>query len=111
MVTVADGLPRGSAWVIALPMAPNVPGAAKAIVLHKATETSSSAANTKSKAARLRRRRGGGVPALPGVGGTPPGRAVRVARAAPAAPAPAPTTAGPTALPRRLWIGVTLASS
>src|SRR6266568_5608616 len=104
MVTVAVGLPRGSAWVIALPMAPNVPGAAKAIVLHKATETSSSAANTKSKAARLRRRRGGGVPVLPGGGGAPPGRAVRAAIAAPAAPAP--TTAGPTAgifpLPRRL---------
>src|SRR2546422_1012766 len=116
MVTVAVGLPTGSAWVNALPTAPNVLGAARAIVLHKATETSNNAPNTKSKRARLRRR-GGGVLVLPGLGGALLGLAGGVTLAAPTAPAPtpAPTTAGPPAAffprSRRLWIGVTLASS
>src|SRR6266568_6281611 len=116
MVTVAEGLPTGSAWVNALPKAPNVPGAARAIVLYKATETSNNAANTKSKRASLRRR-GGGVPVLPGLGGALLGLGVGVTLAAPTAPAPtpAPTTAAPIAAffprSRRLWIGVTLASS
>src|SRR5947209_18507687 len=98
---------------MALPTAANVPGAARAIVLHKATETSNSAANTKSKRASLRRR-GGGVPVLPGLGGALLGLGGGVALAAPTAPAPTPTptTAAPPAAffprSRRLWIGVTL---